>query len=359
MQNEVKREIIEDRQLIIPGDSYNHEHVAVVPPREQWSVWNPPTMREAKRAYRQIELYLRKGDSSLEWFEGWANTEPANRTPVLSFGTFSRGRWEQKPNGSWGYAEDKSEFQNWLYGMVERMGWEATDMDQTTRCDGCNLAIDTGSSTPDYNHLSSSGETYCNKCANESLDCLIESIENFEVHLRFRPTFEGFDFDTTLTRAEFGTNYEAESFAKAWLKKFATFGSSLFFFANELPKIKSDSPMEEAFGVIQYFPVRATILDLGGAWNKSNDRGYRTAQGEGLATLATRIKHSGIIDPGMHPVLCSLVYGNMLQGVLFDEDIKALEYFFAGDFEESGEHHEAFAREASRLGIQFEVLEEN
>lgn len=306
--------IAQNRQVVIPADQYNSEFVAEVPPVESWSTWNPPTMREAKRAVRQLEKILRQGDCSLEWFEGWANAEPSNRTPLFSFGTFSRGKWEQKTDGSWGYAEDKSKFQDWLYGMVERLGWEATDMDQTSRCEGCNLAIDTGSSAPDKFSVSC-GSILCERCCNEDpCETIRNEIGENGIHfLSWKPEVsEWFNHRNEMVTVVFKNRDKAEHFARHYTSKlmailpgYYSWDTAKGFFFTEDAKFNCEG--NAFYARIEWSDSRKN----GGFERERQDKAWA--------------KITEAITPEDAPILFWLAEGWIDEGVFFENDMDLIE----------------------------------
>lgn len=119
--------------------------------------------RELKRAARQIHKLL--GDGSLDWYEGWANSGSCDSpSGLLAFGEYLDNKHNKQcpKNARYG-------FSSWLWKCAEALGYECTDQDQTSRCEDCNLAIDTGSSTPDYYSFQCECSIVCNKCLNNGI----------------------------------------------------------------------------------------------------------------------------------------------------------------------------------------------
>lgn len=200
----------------------------------------PLTMREAKRAMRQLTK-IQQGENAngeIEWYEGWAN-QPDNKPALglLSFGSFpdmKRGELTAKQRAS--YAKDEqygrwdtpehrhtSAFQNWLYGAAEKLGYEVTDQDQTSRCIDCQLAIDSGSSTPDrFTFVDGEGDL-CERCCNNSPTMTIKGgIDQDGIHyLNWTPKIknaQGFDYEAELLTICFKDCDSAERFARQYAK---------------------------------------------------------------------------------------------------------------------------------------------
>lgn len=354
MQNEVKREIIEDRQLIIPGDSYNHEHVAAVPPREQWSVWNPPTMREAKRAYRQIELYLRKGDSSLEWFEGWA-TKPNDKPAmgILSFGSFDYlnpkvhltakqiAHYGAEVRYGWDSPErrHRSAFKSWLYDMAEKLGYEATDQDQTDRCFDCQLAIDSGSSQPDRFSFVDGEGLLCELCCNKDPENAIRDEINLNgiATLNWEPTIkQSFDYENELLQITFKDTDQAVRFASLYAHNrmaiqrghYSWDTCHGYVFAEDLNfQTKDDHDeenpnMSQAFGQDTWTSDHAII-----EWKNSLANGLRTVDRQRQNEAWDKIMNA--MEEDKNPLLYWLAQGWIDETPIFQSDKRLLDRLVA------------------------------
>ncbi len=160
----LSKQEVETRKAILADSQY-----VVI---DQWSkaltVHNLPEVpghisrREAKRAMRQIEKLLSKGDGSMDYYSEWALQNGQNAPlGILAFGSGLDDKHNKRAPENARYG-----FSSWLWKVAEALGYECTDMDQTSRCDDCDGAVDTGSSTPDYYSIIEECSIVCGKCLN-------------------------------------------------------------------------------------------------------------------------------------------------------------------------------------------------
>lgn len=280
---------------------------------------NRITLREAKRAYRQIQKLLNSGDGRMEWYEGYANQPNSESLGLLAFGSGLDDEARRlNPENRYG-------FSSWLWKCAEALGYECTDQDQTSRCGDCELAIDTGSSTPDYYCLTD-GEIFCQACANNyPVDRIRQS--NYG-HLSWKPEIE--PIQDGMIELVFGCAYSIEYFCKAHLvnpnEYWMTGAGKLYF---ELSNLKTDqytsedgSEAETAYRAQINWPIgfyrdysEVPVANKFWEWVQKNK-------------METEAKSWAIEDEEQVseklPLLYRLAKGDVEEGVLFQTELNIL-----------------------------------
>jgi len=203
-QEKPYKHLLQNAQVYIPTSKYYPANMTTVVLPKFWSKWNPPTMREAKRATKHLELLVREGNMDLSWAEGYWNRS-------VDVGVLIRG-------SSWGRKDEK--FIDFVFDVAERMGYDVEYNDSCSTCDQCNLAIDTGSTSPDpYQAIN---EIMCEKCLNDDPIGNIEYCMNndpFFGRLNWEPKLpQRFDYEKGFCQVEFENIDKAELFCKLYIK---------------------------------------------------------------------------------------------------------------------------------------------
>ena len=285
---------------------------------------NRITLREAKRAYRQIHKLLNSGDGRMEWYEGYANQSNSSSLGLLAFG---RGLDDEARRLN---PENRYGFSNWLWNCAEALGYECTDQDQTSRCGDCEWAIDSGSSTPDYYCLTD-GEIFCQACANNyPVDRIRQS--NYG-HLSWKPEIE--PFQDGMIELVFACAYSIEYFCKAhlvnpheyWVTGNRWAGAGKLYF--DLSNLKTDqytsedgSEIETAYRAQINWPIgfyrdysEVPVANKFWEWVQKNK-------------METEAKSWAINDEEQVseklPLLYRLVKGDVKEGVLFQTELNIL-----------------------------------
>lgn len=276
------------------------------------------SLRECKRAMRQIEKLMAKGDGSMDWYEGWANQD--NSSPSL--GLLAFGSRLDDAHNKHCPQNKRYGFSSWLWKVAEALGYECTDQDQTSRCDDCNLAIDTGSSTPDYYTIIQDSSIVCGKCANNQLADSINHSQHGR--LTFKPHADKTDNYLTsiygnLIKLTFDYDSTAERFAKdhllspsetwSWVKGWHT-SADLYF--------KHDNLRNESlanYGKPDEWAVYRARIN----WPEYRDNYDFFAMREFWSFVENRVEES------KYPLLSFLAQGKIEEGLLFHCEIELLE----------------------------------
>lgn len=155
---ETRRALLTDAQYVVIDEWSKAMNVHNLPADIPGHI----SKREAKRAMRQIEKLLAKGDGSMGYYSEWAHQNGQDAPlGILAFGSGLDDKHNKRAPQHSRYG-----FSSWLWKVAEALGYECTDMDQTSRCEDCNGAIDDGSSTPDHYSIIGDCSIVCGKCLN-------------------------------------------------------------------------------------------------------------------------------------------------------------------------------------------------
>lgn len=299
---------------------------------------NRITLREAKRAYRQIQKLLHAGDGRMDWVEGYANQSNSSSLGLLAFGSGIDDEARRlNPENRYG-------FSNWLWKCAEALGYECTDQDQTSRCGDCDLAIDSGSSTPDY-YCVTDGDIFCQACANNyPVDRIRQS--NYG-HLSWKPEIES--FQDGMIELIFDCAYSIEYFCKAhlvspneyWMTGNRWSGAGKLYF--ELSNLKTDqytsedgSEVETAYRAQINWPIgfyrdysEVPVANKFWEWVQKRmeaESEERESCQDGVQALNTIINPMNLPSPSKQgsddlPLLYRLAKGDVKEGVLFQAEL--------------------------------------
>lgn len=272
--------------------------------------------RELKRAARQIHKLL--GDGSLDWYEGWANSRDCDSpSGLLAFGGYLDNKHNKQcpKNARYG-------FSSWLWKCAEALGYECTDQDQTSRCEDCNLAIDTGSSIPDYYTIIQDSSIVCGKCANSQIADSINHSQHGR--LTFKPHADKTDnylisIYGNLIKLTFDYDSTAERFAKdhllspsetwSWVKGWHT-SADLYF--------KHDNLRNESlsnYGKPDEWAVYRARIN----WPEYHNKHDFFPMHEFWSFVENKVEES------KYPLLSFLAQGKIEEGLLFHCEIELLE----------------------------------